>query len=150
MVVGLSELAAVGSPSYSQAFCWKTQVASEVGFSQEEARLRRTPQGTRCSATLPGAQKQPFALSRAVTQRARGQRVIEDAGLGGRDPIARVLLAPKGNITPGREGYRSLALGSPSSHRTGPDGTCCALVTSLFLTSVNTTPEPSRRSFPRN
>lgn len=45
-MVGLSEPAVVGSPSYSQAFCLKTQVTGEVDFSQEEARLRRTPQGT--------------------------------------------------------------------------------------------------------
>lgn len=95
MVVGLSELAAVGSPSYSQAFCRKTQMTSEVGFSQEEARLCRTPRGTRYRATLPGAWKQPFALSRAVTQRARVQRAIEDAGLGGRGPVARVLVSTR-------------------------------------------------------
>lgn len=51
-MVGPSETAAVGSPSYSQAFCRKTQVTREVDFSQEEA---RPPQGTCYSATLPGA-----------------------------------------------------------------------------------------------
>lgn len=78
--------------------------------------------------------------------------MIGDAWLGGRDSVAGVLLAWEGNRAPGREEcqYWSPAFGSPSSHRTGPDGTCCALVTSGFLTAVNTTPEPSRRSFPRN
>lgn len=146
-MVGLSEPEAVGSPSYSQAFCRKTQVTGEVGFSQEETRLRRTPQGTRYRATLTGARKHPFALSQAVTQRARGRQVIEDAGLGGGDPVAAVLVSTgrEQSTWKGRESQPSTRVSS--LHRTGPDGTCCALVTSVFLTFVNTTLEPSRRSF---
>lgn len=55
-------------------------------------------------------------------------------------------LPREGNIVPGMEGNPSPALhsGSPSSHRTGPDGTCCSLVTSVLLTAVNSAPEPSR------
>lgn len=48
---------AVGSPSYSQAFCQKIGVTRVVGFSQEQARLNRTPQGTSDRATFPGARK---------------------------------------------------------------------------------------------
>lgn len=150
-----SESAAVGLPSYSQAFRQKTQVTGEVGFSREEARLRRTPQGTRYHATSPGARRHPFAFSQAVTQRAGGRRVIEDTGLGERDPVAGVLVSTTGREQSTWKGRASHAVqhsgGSPSLLRTGPDGTCCTLITSLFLTSVNTTPEePSRRSFPRN
>lgn len=64
----------MGSPSYSQAFCQKIGVTRVVGFSQEEARLHRTPQGTSDRATFPGARKYPFTLSQTVTQRVAGDR----------------------------------------------------------------------------
>lgn len=63
------EQAAVESLSYSQAFCWEPRVTSDVGFSQKEAQLHLTLQGTRYHATLPCARKHPFTLFQAVTQR---------------------------------------------------------------------------------
>lgn len=68
--------------------------------------------------------------------------MLEDPRLIGPDPVAGVLVSTgkKQNIWKGRVSQcakASPAQGFPSSLRTGPGSTCCALVTSQFLPSVD-------------
>lgn len=62
----------------------------------------------------------------------------------GRDPIAGVLVSTgreqstwKGRVSQCAETQPSTRISEFSQDRSWPGGTCCALVTSVFLTSIN-------------